>query len=57
MVTKARLSFFIAFIVSLAVWVGGGVFDSISSHPVWYANPVSYIRTYAAPEGVPGGGE
>lgn len=31
MVTKARLSFFIAFIVSLAVWVGGGVFDSISS--------------------------
>lgn len=51
MPTKTRLSLYIVFIVALAVWVGGGVFDSISSHPAWYADPVKYTRAYAPPEG------
>ena len=51
MLTKTRLSLYIVFIVALAVWTGGGVFDSISGHPAWYADPVKYTRTYAMPEG------
>jgi Domain of unknown function (DUF1772) len=51
MLTNTRLSLYIAFIVALAVWTGGGVFETISSHPAWYADPVAYTRTHAAPEG------
>lgn len=51
MPTTTRLALYIAFIVTLAVWAGSGVFDSISSHPAWYADPATYIRTYTAPAG------
>jgi hypothetical protein len=50
MLAKARPAVFIAFIVSLAVWVGGGVFHSIGSHSAWYTDPVRYIRAPAGPE-------
>jgi hypothetical protein len=49
--SSTRLAFYIAFIVTLAVWAGGGVFDTISSHPAWYADPVAYTRTHAEPAG------
>jgi hypothetical protein len=51
MPTNSRLSLYIAFIVALAVWAGGGVFDTISSHSAWYVDPVTYTRTSAVPEG------
>lgn len=51
MLTNTRLAIYIAFIVALAVWVGGGVFDTLHGHPAWYANPVAYVRTQTAPEG------
>jgi cytochrome bd-type quinol oxidase subunit 2 len=53
MTSRPRLAIYIAFLVALAVWLGGGVFDTISSHPTWYANPVAYVRGPAAiPEGM-----
>jgi hypothetical protein len=51
MPSRTRVSLYIAFLVSLAVWVGGGVFDSISSHPAWHANPVAHVRTVTPPPG------
>lgn len=51
MLSRTRATIFIAFLLALAVWVGGGVFDSISSHPAWSADPVRYIRNSAMPEG------
>jgi hypothetical protein len=53
-VTRIKLAVYIAFLMTLAVWVGAGVHDSISSHPGWYARPVSYVRdgrTVTIPEG------
>jgi hypothetical protein len=44
MPSRTRISIYIAFIVALAVWTGGGVFHSISSHFVWSADPVAYTR-------------
>lgn len=53
MTSRPKLAIYIAFLVALAVWLGGGVFDSISSHPAWYADPVAYVRAPAAgPEGM-----
>lgn len=49
--SSTRLAFYIAFIVALAVWTGSGVFESIRSHPTWYADPVAYTRTYTEPAG------
>ena len=46
-----RISLYIAFLIALAIWVGGGVFDTISSHPRWYANPVEYVRASVVPKG------
>ncbi|WP_420128086.1 anthrone oxygenase family protein [Longimicrobium sp.] len=51
MLSRTRISIFITFLVALAVWVGGGVFDSISSHPAWYANPATYVRGTVVTEG------
>jgi hypothetical protein len=44
MPSRTRISIYIAFVVALAVWTGGGVFHSLSSHPVWAEDPVAYIR-------------
>ena len=48
---RTKISLYIAFLVTLAVWVGGGVFDTVSSHPGWYANPVEYVRSSVVPKG------
>lgn len=42
---------YIVFLVVLALWTGSGVFDSISSHPAWAADPVGYTRGYRPPPG------
>lgn len=52
MLTSPKLAIYITFLVSLAVWVGGGVFDTLSGHPAWYANPVAFIRRPPYPEGM-----
>ncbi|HEV3051239.1 MAG TPA: hypothetical protein VGX50_13075 [Longimicrobium sp.] len=49
MPSKTRLAIYIAFLVALAVWLGGGVFDSISSHPGWSADPVAHVRAPTPP--------
>lgn len=49
---RPRAAVYILFLVSLSIWVGGGVFDSISSHPAWHADPVAYVRGPAPPRGV-----
>lgn len=51
MPSNTRVSIFIAFLVALAVWFGGGVFDSLSGHPAWYADPVRVVRGSVVPEG------
>lgn len=50
MPSKTRLAVYIAFLVALAVWLGGGVFDTISSNPGWSADPVAHVRAPAPPE-------
>lgn len=47
MLSTPKLAVFIAFVVALAIWVGSGVFDSLSSHPAWYGDPVGYVRNHA----------
>lgn len=51
MLSKSKLAVYIVFVVALAIWMGSGVFDTISSHFAWHADPVSYIRGSSAPEG------
>lgn len=51
MPSTTKLALYIAFLLALAVWMGGGVFESIASHRAWYADPVGYTRAYAAPRG------
>lgn len=51
MPSRTRLAVYIAFLVALSVWFGGGVFDSLSRHPAWYADPAAYIRGYVVTEG------
>lgn len=48
---KTRISIYLAFLVAAAVWFGGGVFYSLSSHPAWYADPAAYIRGYVVTRG------
>jgi hypothetical protein len=44
MLSTPKLVLFITFVVALAIWVGSGVFDSLSSHPPWWADPAGYVR-------------
>ncbi len=41
---KVRITIYRVFLLILAVWVGGGVFDSIASHPAWMTDPVGWVR-------------
>ena len=52
MPSTPRVAVFIAFLVALGIWFGSGVFDSISNHPSWYADPVRFTRGYTVPEGI-----
>jgi hypothetical protein len=48
-----RQSIYIIFLIALSIWFGGGVFDSVSGHFAWYADPVTYVRGSAVgPEGM-----
>ena len=51
MLTNTRLAIYIMFIVALAIWTGAGIHDTIGSHTAWFANPVAYIQSSAAPDG------
>lgn len=46
-----RVSLYMAFLLALAIWAGSGVFETISSHPAWHADPVAHIRTPVPPSG------
>ncbi len=49
--TKTRLGIYIAFLVTAAIWMGSGVFESIGSHAAWYSDPVGYTRALTQPAG------
>ena len=49
--SRTRLVIFRLFVIALAVWTGGGVFHTISSHQGWHADPVGWVRHYAVQAG------
>ncbi len=50
--STTRQTIYIIFLIALSIWFGGGVFDSVSGHFAWYADPVSYVRGSVVPEGM-----
>jgi hypothetical protein len=44
MMTRTQSVLYLTFIVTLAIWFGAAVHDSIGGHPVWYADPVAWVR-------------
>lgn len=49
MLTRTRFVLYLTFIVTLAIWFGAAVHDSISGHPVWYPDPVAWVRAPMPP--------
>jgi hypothetical protein len=45
MLTPYRRVVFQAFIVSLGIWTGAGVHDTLMNHFAWWGDPVAYVRT------------
>ena len=42
--SAARTILFRTFIIALAVWVGAGIFSSISDNLAWYSDPVGWVQ-------------
>jgi hypothetical protein len=51
MLSTPKLAVYLAFLLALAVWMGGGVFETIASAPAWSADPVRWVRTVVPPDG------
>lgn len=51
MLTTPKLTVYLLFITTLAIWLGGGVFDSLRTNLFWYLHPVASVRTVTEPEG------
>ena len=48
---SGRLVIFRLFVIALAIWTGGGVFQTITDHQAWHADPVGWVRQYSPPAG------
>ncbi len=44
MLTPSRRVLFQTFIVSLGIWTGAGVHDTLTNHFGWWADPVAHVR-------------
>lgn len=44
MLTPFRRAIFQAFIISLGIWTGAGVHESLMNHAAWWSDPVAYVR-------------
>ena len=49
--STTRLVIFRLFVIALAIWTGGGVFQTITAHQGWHADPVGWVRHYAVQAG------
>jgi hypothetical protein len=52
MLTPFRRAVFQAFIISLGIWTGAGIHDSLMNHFAWWADPVAYVRERAVTPGL-----
>lgn len=50
MPTRTRISLYMAFILALGIWSGSGVYETLQSHPGWWADPVAWVRAPAGPQ-------
>ena len=39
------------FVLALAIWTGGGVFQTLTDHSGWHADPVGWVRGYSVRSG------
>lgn len=47
----ARIIALRLFVIALAIWLGGGLFQVIEGHLAWYSDPVAWIRGGVAQAG------
>jgi hypothetical protein len=51
MLAASRKVIYVLFIMTLGIWTGAAVHDTISSHPGWETDPVRYVRQGAEAPG------
>ncbi len=50
--TQSRFVVYVLFTLCLALWLGAGVFDTLSTNTVWFQSPVEYVRDFSVERGL-----